>query len=687
MKTVEGWLLGVQVSGCRAVLWVKTVGGRVRLIDAYRPDLYLEPRGVEAGHLRYLLEEKDDLRDVTLERRVSSLRGMELKTVLRVQVDAAEVYRRVVSRLEASPFVEAVYDVDMSHAQRYLCDRGLIPMGRLTAEVGSRGRVKTIRSHPLDLAPRPPPLRVLRFEIRWSSGEALRVLEDEDRGEAPPALVPVGELLGFLDEEDPDIIVCTTRDLSDAQRYCRANGLPRFGVVKGDEAHLWKGRVHVQPHTYDALGLAGVAERVQYNREDPQTSADWGSGRAIESRQCYEARTRGILIPRSGDFQPVMTLWEMAHLDHGGLILTPDVGLHENVGVLDFESMFPSLMVTRNISYETVRQRTGEGFVVDFTREALDRRLHFKHMRRTLEEGSQEWAWCEGRQEALKAVLFCTYGYSGCWANRFGNFDTFMEINRVARETLVESMNVARRRGYRALYGNNDSLFLKRPGAAPEDYRALADEISAHTGLSMAVDKVFRYLVLLPQKGEERTGAANRYYGRTVEGRYVHRGIELRRSNTPPYVAGVQGRAIEALLGRGTVEEVCTLGVDAAVAVIEEACRRLRRGTVPEEELWATTVLRRSPAGYKAKLPHVAAAEALELQRMKVDAWTPVNYVYVDAGHSNRFRRVRPGGYGGKVDAEKYVELVREAGRSVLMPFDVELDEPGPQPVPLTRFM
>jgi len=686
--TVDGWLLGVQVAGCKAVLWVKERGrGRVRLIDSYRPDLYLEPRGVEPEHLAYLLEEKDDLRGVSLERRISSLGGTEIKTVLRVQVDSVESYRRVASRLEASPLVEAVYDVDLTHAQRYLCSRRLVPMGRLTAAVGPRGRVKTVAARPPDLDPAPPPLRVLRFEIRWSTGDALCVHEDEDHCEAPPTLVPVGELLGSLDESDPDVVVCTTRDLSDAQGYCRANGLPRFGAVKDGEAHLWKGRVHVQPHTYEALGLAGIAERVQYNREDPQASADWGSGRAIESRQCYEARARGILIPRSGGFQPVMTLWEMAHLDHGGLILTPDVGLHEEVAVLDFESMFPSLMVTRNISYETIRGSAGKGFVVDFTREALERRLHFKHMRRGLEEGSQEWRWCEGRQEALKAVLFCTYGYSGCWANRFGNFDTFMEINRVARETLVESMNIARRRGYRTLYGNNDSLFLKRAGAGPGDYRALADEITASTGLSMAVDKVFRYLVLLPQKGEERTGAANRYYGRTAEGRHVHRGIELRRSNTPPYVADAQRQAVEALLAWGTVDEVCTEGVDAAVQVIEDACRRLRRRQVPEEQLWSSTVLRASPSEYRAKLPHVAAAEALEMQRMRMGARTQVEYVYADAGHANRFRRVRPGGYGGRVDAEKYVELVREASRSVLAPFEVDLDDPGPRAVPLSRFM
>jgi len=666
---------------------VKTAAGRVRLLDRYRPDLYVEPRGLEAEHLMYLLEEKDDLGDVTMERRFSSLGGVELKTVLRVQVDSVDAYRRVVRRLDASPLVEAVYDMDMSHAQRYMCDRGLIPMAKLTAKVGTRGRVKTITAQPPDLNPRPPPLRVLRFEIRWSSGDALRVLEDEDGAESPTELVHVEELLGGLEEADPDVVVCSTRDLADAQSYCRANGLPRFGSVKDGAAHLWKGRLHVQPSTYEAIGLAGVAERIMYNREDPQASADWGSGRAIESRQCYEARARAVLIPRSGGYQPVMTLSEMARLDHGGLILTPDVGLHEDVGVLDFESMFPSLMVTRNISYETVRDRTGKGFVVDFTREALERRLHFKHMRRTLEEGSREWRWCEGRQEALKAVLFCTYGYSGCWANRFGNFDTFMEINRVARETLVESMNVARHRGYRTIYGNNDSLFLKRSGAGPLDFQTLADEITDRTGVSMAVDKVFRYLVLLPQKGEERTGAANRYYGVTEEGRHVHRGIELRRSNTPPYVAEAQRRAVEALLGWGTAEEVCTLGVDAAVAVVEDACRRLRRGQVPEEQLWATTALRRSPAGYRAKLPHVAAAEALEMQRMKVEAWTPVSYIYVDEGHGNRFRRVRPAGIGGGVDAEKYAELVREAGRSVLATFGVDLEEARPGAVPLSRFM
>ena len=38
------------------------------------------------------------------------------------------------------------------------------------------------------------------------------------------------------------------------------------------------------------------------------------------------------------------------------MLFTPQVGLHENVGCIDFESMFPSIISRRNVSYETVTE-------------------------------------------------------------------------------------------------------------------------------------------------------------------------------------------------------------------------------------------------------------------------------------------------------------------------------------------
>jgi len=81
---------------------------------------------------------------------------------------------------------------------------------------------------------------------------------------------------------------------------------------------------------------------------------------------------------------------------------------------------------------------------------------------------------------------------------------------------------------------------------------------------------------------------------------------------------------------------------------------------VATDELTVSVVLRRDPSEYKARLPHVAAAEALNMGKARVGAGNLIDYVYVAAGHE--------GGY----DADKYCELVREAAWSMLMIFGVD---------------
>jgi DNA polymerase elongation subunit (family B) len=646
----------------------------VKLHDRYRPELYIEPRGIEARELKKLLEEHEHLVGVSVERRVASIEETRKIAVLRLRVDSLEHFGAVKAEMEAQRLVGEVYDADMEHELKYLANRDLAPLGRLVAEADDARNLKEVTPVSEGLTLEPPPLRVLRFGMKLDDGTIMTFdpdLEVEYVFKGGMRSV----LRNFLDhfaDLDPDIVACREEDLAAVLRLGREHRLRRFGVVRQGVPKLWGGRAHVRLSTYGRLGLAGLVERVMYTRLPPRLSSEWGAGRAIESRQCYEARRMGVLVPGRGGFQPVMTLKELLLRDHGGLIFSPDVGLHENVGALDFESMFPSLISRRNISYENVgRTSGGEGFLVGFTRETLDRRLHFKHLRKEHPRGSPEYRWCQGRQLALKEILFCTYGYSGCWANRFGNYDTFMEINRVARDTLVESMNVARASGFRTIYGNNDSLFLRRADATRGDYEGLSTKIANWVGLPMALENHFKFLVLLPQKDDPGLGAVNRYYGITSDGEIVCRGIELRRRDSPPYVKRTQREAIEALLSYGSPGEVHAQGVERARAVIEGACRRLREGGVSEEELRISTALRRDTRDYRVKAPHVAAAEALEIAGKQMEAGRLVDYVYVDAGHGNPFRRVRPAVYRGGVDVEKYVDLVREAGRSVLIPFEV----------------
>jgi len=666
---IYGYLLDLQVQNNQVSLWIKGNGKRIRFLDKYYPDFFIQPKGIKIQDLYFLLDEQEHIESVKIEEKRKGLKTNQIIKVLRVKVNSVKKYRSIIRKLETSGYVENIFDDEITHTQRYLCDRGLIPFCEVIVDADGKNNLRSIETIKIELDPKPPPFGVLCFQINWKEG-CIEVFDPWPLGE--DAVFEIGEFVNYLHLKDPDILACTGKDLFDLIKFTQVHKLEKFGIISGNGFKLWRGRIHLPLRTYLSIGLAGISERVWYTRESTKISASWGSGRAIESRQCYEARSNHILIPRSGDFQPIMTLNELIKLDQGGLIFTPDIGIHENVAVLDFDSMFPSLMVSRNLSYETIRDRTNEGFLVDFTHDTLNRRLFFKKRRCSLNPDSDEYAWCDGRQGALKSILFCTYGYSGCWANRFGNFDTFMEINRIARNILVQSMNVARNSGFKTLYGNNDSLFLHKENAVREDYESLSEEISEKVSLPMSLNYHFRYLVLLPQKNDQDIGAANRYYGRTYEGKYIHRGIELRRRNTPPFVARVQTDIIKTLLEKDSLDKIRNEGVREALHIIDKACRRIQQRQVPLIELGISTFLRKKPEDYKARLPHVTAAEALKIGRMPVKEKTMISYVFVDANHSNAFRRVRPSRFGQSYDIDKYKELIRDAGKSVLRPFEVD---------------
>ncbi|HIH88383.1 TPA: hypothetical protein HA344_04130, partial [Candidatus Bathyarchaeota archaeon] len=565
---VEGLLLDVAFEGRDAVVWIRTHDGRVKLRGQYYPELYAEPKDVTPEELKIILDEHPDVKDITVERRISTIERSGEKTVLKIRAKDVDSFRGVQRLVEYLPLVARVYDSDLTLELKYLSERGLVPLFGVEAEADAEGRRTSIYALELDMDSKPPPLRLLIFnaELGDDGGKVIALdhaFQPEYTFEGTTRAI-LHDFLDYFADLDPDIVVASSSQLAAVLRTAARLGVRRFGSGDGEPV-LWAGRNHLVPPIFRRLGLAGLIERVLFTRSPARMCAGWAAGKCIDMRQCYDARRRSILVPRAVDYQPVMTLQEANDMDKGGLILAPTIGLHEDVAVLDFESMFPNIIVRRNVSYETTgRPDAVEGFITGFTQEALTRRLHFKRMRRRLDKGSLEWLWCEERQTSLKEMLVVVYGYSGCFANRFGSMDTYMEINRIARDSLVKSMNAAAERGYHTLYGNNDSLFLHRDGATRADYESLADEITLLTGLPTALDIMYRYLVLLSQKADDRFGAVNRYYGVTPEGEFNSRGIELRRRDTPPFINHLQQRVIERLLTQPTAGEIRTTSLRRA---------------------------------------------------------------------------------------------------------------------------
>jgi DNA polymerase elongation subunit (family B) len=75
----------------------------------------------------------------------------------------------------------------------------------------------------------------------------------------------------------------------------------------------------------------------------------------MTSLQLYHAVREDILIPWNKNSPETFKDGnELVMADRGGFIFEPKIGIHDNVGELDFSSLYPTIMLKRNLSGETV---------------------------------------------------------------------------------------------------------------------------------------------------------------------------------------------------------------------------------------------------------------------------------------------------------------------------------------------
>ena len=125
-------------------------------------------------------------------------------------------------------------------------------------------------------------------------------------------------------------------------------------------------------------------------------------------------------------------------------------------------------------------------------------------------------------------MLVCIYGFSGCFTNRFNSVAVFNEINAVARKILVRTANICQAQGFEVTYGNTDSIFVKHPNATRRDYEKLAQAIQDVTGLPIALDNHFKFLVFVLRRNGHGTEAMNRFFGKLTNGEFHYRGIDIK---------------------------------------------------------------------------------------------------------------------------------------------------------------
>jgi DNA polymerase-2 len=304
----------------------------------------------------------------------------------------------------------------------------------------------------------------------------------------------------------------------------------------------------------------------------------------------------------------------------GGYVLEPRAGLHTNVWVFDFKSLYPSIIRTFNIdplSY-VARPDSAAGLIQvpggAFRRASaiLPRMLDELFPRREAAKKAGDGV----ASHAIKILMNSFYGVLGTPACRFFNPALANSITGTGRELLLWSKRWFESAGFEVLYGDTDSLFVHSRSSDPEAACAQAERLvvalneelvryineqwQVRSRLELEFEKLYLKL-FLPHARHSTRGASKRYagllYGRADGDNVEFVGMEVVRRDWTELAKQVQRELYQRLFTGQRVD-----------SYLAEVVRQVRDGHRDDALVYRKN-LRKSADDYTATTPpHVAAA-------------------------------------------------------------------------------
>ena len=464
-----------------------------------------------------------------------------------------------------------------------------------------------------------------------------------------------------------------------------AISLIKFDLENVSEKLFGQTKEKLPAHRINELWDIGEIDAiVKYNREDAEVTlrlareflplqlqlcamlrwtlsetARSSSSQMVEQLLIIKSQELGLIVPNKPNEAEVNRRTLQTY--EGGFVKEPLPGLHEDIAVLDFRSLHPSIMISHNISPDTFKCNHPEcqhgknvspdkdwfcgkkkGFLTGILEEILTERSKLKAAAKKMDKKDPEYLMLNGRQHALKILLNSHYGYLGYPRSRWYSREAARAITAWSRHYIREVSHKAELEGFTVLYNDTDSCFLKIPkGKGEGDVRRFMEKTNSELPESMELelDGVYRRGIFVTKK---EGGAAKKKYALIdYKGNLKIVGFEYVRRDWAIIAKETQKGVIEAVLRDGDTAK--------AIAVAKETIRRLKEGKVPKRELVIMKQLKRKPGNYDSPGPQVAAAEKAMKKGKDIDVGSIISFV-ITKGKSGTKK------ISDKAELEEYVK-------------------------------
>ena len=261
----------------------------------------------------------------------------------------------------------------------------------------------------------------------------------------------------------------------------------------------------------------------------------------------------------------------------GALVITPEVGLHPNVGVFDLAALYPNIIRAFEVSPDV------DKVIPIVIVELMEEREKLRELKKKglADESTKK------KEVVVKFLVNSFYGVLGWPMFRLYKPEmalfitsTGQEINRFLQKCALES-------GHPAVYGDTDSVFLKgipdeQAGFEMQNYLNArlvewANEHQAKVAPTLKFEKLYRK-ILFKQDASGKGAAKKRYAGHLISkdgepcSKLSYTGIELKRSDQAELTRTVLQDFLTLLLLHDDEEGACK--------VVKQAVKAVREGNI-----------------------------------------------------------------------------------------------------------
>ncbi len=368
----------------------------------------------------------------------------------------------------------------------------------------------------------------------------------------------------------------------------------------------------------------------------------------------------------------------------GAFVFQPNPGLYENVGIFDFTSYWPSIIVTFNLSKSTILEKKEKdslevdignkkayfsktpGFFPQMLNDIITKRKQYK------KELNQKFDVIKkARSNAFKLLANASYGYQGFFGARYHCAEASAATTSISRDFIKKIIDRINEEGYKTIYSDTDSIAFLLNKKTKEQAKQFLKKLNSTLPGIMALeleDFYKRGIWVTKRTGE--FGAKKKYALITEENKLKIRGFETVRRDWCPLAREMQNNVLLMILKEGNEVK--------ALEYIKKIVKEVKERKIELKKMVIRTQMKKPLSEYKSITPHVIAARKMVERKMPLDAGSLIEYYLAETKDKKKLIRdkVKLSDEKGEYNIEYYLKhQILPAVENILQVFNVNITE------------